>query len=231
VVFHQRRADPGAALSTRPVCLFDLDGTLIDSRPGIVACFRHALGALGRSCPAEDFLASTIGKPFRQVLADMLDTADGAIVERAVLAYRERYSTVGLYEACVYPGIVDMLAGLDDRTALIATSKTMMYATRVVDHFGLAPYFRGVYGAEPDGRLDRKDALLSHLLDAEGLRGVPAVMIGDRADDVRAAGANGLASIGVLWGYGSEQELEAAGADALCASPGQLGGCLSQIIE
>jgi phosphoglycolate phosphatase len=110
----------------------------------------------------------------------------------------------------------------------IATSKPTVYAERIVKHFGLEPHFRKVYGAELDGRYDNKAELLAHLLAEECIRPEAAVMIGDRAADVVAAKANGVQSVGVLWGYGSEQELRDAGADVLCSSPWELRRHLSR---
>ena len=107
------------------------------------------------------------------------------------------------------------------------TSPAAVYADRIVKHFGLAEHFRKVYGAELDGRYDDKAELLAHLLATEAVPPDSAVMIGDRAGDVRAAKANGLRAIGVLWGYGSERELVDAGADVLYRTPDELANLLS----
>ena len=210
------------ALTSR-VLLFDLDGTLTDSRPGIVRCMRHALERLSAPCPADDVLASHIGEPLVTAFAALLATSERALVHRALTLYREEYAVTGLYDNHVYPTIPETLASLAGRARLyVATQKFGEYAERIVEHFGLRPYFAGVWGTDYDGRLGDKTAVIRELLHVERVSPANAVMIGDRAMDVRAAHANGLRSVGVLWGYGSRAELAGAGADALCEAPGLL---------
>ncbi len=204
--------------------LFDLDGTLTDPRPGFVRSIRYALDRLGRPCPADDGLASFIGPPLRSTFATLLGTADRGLVERAMSLYRERYADVGLYENDLYDGVAEMLETVSGQAGalFVATSKPAVYAERIVKHFGLGRYFRGVYGAELGGRFDDKADLLAHLLALEDLRAGAAIMVGDRASDMVAARVNGARAIGILWGYGSEAELVGAGAEALCRAPAHL---------
>jgi len=211
-----------------PTPLFDLDGTLTDARPGIVACIRHAVEGMGHPCPADDVLATFIGPPLRGTFAALLGTTDPDRIEAAMARYRERFGVTGLFENRVYDGIPEMLAAVGAKvsSAFVATSKPTVYAERIVRHFDLAQHFARVYGAELDSSLDDKATLVAHLLAREGIARGNAVMIGDRAADVRAAHANGLRAIGVLWGYGSERELREAGADVLCADPRVLVACL-----
>ena len=213
------------------VLLFDLDGTLTDPRVGMVRSIRFALDRLARPCPSDDVLASFVGPPLRGTFAVLLDTEDRARIEEAMSLYRERYADVGLFENCVYDGVPEMLeAARGAASALfIATSKPAVYADRIVKHFGLDHHFAGVYGAELDGRFDHKTDLLAHVVITERVAPETAVMVGDRASDVLAARTNGIRSIGVLWGYGSEQELVGAGPEALCASPDELAPRLSQL--
>ncbi len=212
-----------------PAFLFDLDGTLTDPRVGIVGCLRYALDRLGRPSPDEDVLASCIGPALRRSFAMLLDTRDGALIEEATRLYRERFDTVGLFENRVYDGVPDMLERLRPARLLVATAKMARFAERIVTHFGLAPYFSGVYGAEPGGRFDDKADLIAHMLRREGLAPEATVMIGDRGFDIVAARANGLRAVGVLWGYGSERELREAGADRLCAKPAELPAVIAQL--
>lgn len=211
------------------VLLFDLDGTLTDPRPGFVGSLRHALERLGTACPDDDVLASFIGPPLRGTFATLLQTADRALVERAMSLYRERYGEAGLFENEVYDGIREMLETVSGQASalFVATSKPRVYAERIAKHFGLDRYFARVYGAELGGRFDDKADLLEHLLAAEKVRADTAVMVGDRATDIVAARANGVRAIGVLWGYGSEAELVEAGAEGLCSAPAQLARCLA----
>jgi phosphoglycolate phosphatase len=211
--------------------LFDLDGTLTDPRPGFVRSIRYALDRLGRACPADDVLASFIGPPLRSTFATLLGTADGGLVERAMSLYRERYADVGLYENDIYDGVTEMLETVSGQACalFVATSKPAVYAERIVKHFGLGRYFRGVYGAELGGRFDDKADLLAHLLAREDLRAGAAIMVGDRASDMVAARVNGARAIGILWGYGSEAELIGAGAEALCPAPAHLARRVSEM--
>jgi phosphoglycolate phosphatase len=124
--------------------------------------------------------------------------------------------------------VVDMLAESRGRASrlYVATAKARTYAVRVLEHFGLSGYFDGVYGPGLDGRFDAKAELIHHLLDVERVAPDQALMVGDRAVDVLAARANGLAGVGVLWGYGSREELVEAGALELCEAPEHLVRCL-----
>lgn len=215
---------------THHVLLFDLDGTLTDPKSGIVGSLRFALSQLKAPCPTDDALANYIGPPLRGSFATLLGTDDSDRIEEAMQLYRQRFADTGLFENRVYDGVPEMLdrAGSAATAVYVATSKPAIYAERIVQHFGLAKHFRKVYGPELDGRYEDKAELLAHLLSRESVAAEAAVMIGDRAADVRAAKKSGVRSIGVLWGYGSERELIDAGADMLCATPGELGDCLGQ---
>jgi phosphoglycolate phosphatase len=212
----------------RTVFLFDLDGTLTDPKAGIVGSIRFALDRLQIADPGDDVLAGYIGPPLRATFAALLGTTEALRIEEAIAFYRQRFAASGLFENRVYDGVPAMLTHIGRAAAAmyVATSKPAVYADRIVKHFGLAGHFRKVYGPELDGRHDDKAQLVSHLLAEEQLAPDIAVMIGDRAADVRAARANGLQSIGVLWGYGSERELVDAGADILCRRPEDLAGHL-----
>lgn len=211
-------------LRTPTTILLDLDGTLIDPAPGILGCCRHALKALGCPVGPEEDLRWVIGPPPRASFARLLGGRGD--LEEAVRIYRARYGETGLFEAAVYPGVVETLAALRARghTLLLCTSKARPFAERIVEHFALAPWLAGVYGAELDGRLDDKGDLIAHLLEAERIKPEAAVMVGDREHDMRAAARHGMAGIGVLWGYGDEAELRRAGATTLIAAPEELPG-------
>lgn len=202
--------------------LFDLDGTLTDPGEGITACFRYALERLGRPSPPAEELARYIGPPIRPAFGELLQSEDARLIEEAVVFYRERFAAVGLYENRVYDGVPEMLAGLRaaGRLLYVATSKPQPYAEEVLRHFSLDSYFEDVQGNELGGRLDDKVDLVRELLERRGLRADSSVMVGDRRHDVRAARENGLRSVGVTYGYGSEEELKDAGADHVVGGPG-----------
>ena len=204
---------------SRPVLLFDLDGTLSDNYEGISRSIRYALERLGASAPDETTLRTCVGPPLRESLARLLPSPDATAIEAALAAYRERFHDVGWRENTVYEGVPEALAALAAAGArmYVCTSKPEVFATRIIAHFGLDALVTRVYGVDLAGALDDKRTLLAHLLATESLQADRAIMIGDRHLDVRAAQANGTRAVGVLWGYGSEAEL--VGAERLLATP------------
>jgi phosphoglycolate phosphatase len=150
------------------------------------------------------------------------------VVEQAVALYRERYADVGWRENTVYDGIEDAVARLARAMPVyVCTSKPAIFAQRIVTLFGLAPYVRRVYGTDLDGALDDKAKLFAHAARSEGFDPEAAVLVGDRAQDVRAARLNAARAIGVLWGYGSREEL--AGADAVVAAPSAIDDAIAAL--
>lgn len=202
--------------------LLDLDGTLVDPAVGILGCYRHALAAIGFEADAADDLRWVIGPPLRKSFAKLFGERHD--VEEAVRLYRERYSDTGIFEAEVYLGVIDALAALRGAgfRLILCTAKARVFAERIVVHFGFAPHLAGVYGAELDGRFDDKGELIAHILKTEGLDPAAVCMVGDRDNDILAAGRNGAGSIGVLWGYGDAAELTGAGASRLVEAPRDL---------
>ena len=204
--------------------LFDLDGTLTDPGVGIVSCIRYALERLGRELPPDQALSRYIGPPLRESFGEILHTSDKCAIDHAVNVYRERYSTIGLLENEVYPGIPEALAQLSERgvTLFVATSKPEIYAQRILEHFGLAGHFRRIWGCELDGARSDKGELIAHVLLREKLARSETLMIGDRSHDAVGARANGIVPVGVLWGYGDEAELASAQCKMLLRSPLEL---------
>jgi len=200
--------------------VFDLDGTLTDNYAGISACITHALVRLGAAVPDEARLRACVGPPLRASFREFLATDEPAHIEQAIAHYRERFDVHGWQENVPYAGIEQALQRLaaDGYRMLVCTSKPQRYADRIVEHFGLRPFFEAVHGPDLAGALDDKRALLAHAIGERGIDPARALMIGDRAQDMRAAGANGVRGLGVLYGYGSREELLGAGAAALCAT-------------
>ena len=212
-----------------PTILVDLDGTLTDPAAGIIAAIRHAMTTLGAEPPPPSELRWTIGPPLRQTFPILL--GDGCDVEAAVAAYRAHYGAGGLFDATVYDGVfaaLDTLRAFPARL-LLCTAKAELFARRILDHFGLTPHFDGIYGPDLAGKLDDKGDLIAHMLAVERFDPADAVMIGDRANDVRAAARHGIPAVGVLWGYGDAEEL--AGAAALCAEPSALPATVRSLLS
>lgn len=199
--------------------LVDLDGTLLDPKPGILGSIQYALRCLGAPVPPIDDLAWAIGPPLRTTFPRLLGGAGRT--EEAVALYRENYRNGAMYEAVVYTGIPQALEALSAAGCrlIIATAKPHFFARPILEHFDLARHFTAIYGPELDGTNDSKADLIAHIIDRERVTSDAAIMIGDRQMDVAAAARNGMRAVGVTWGYGSTDELTAAGAAALCAAP------------
>jgi phosphoglycolate phosphatase len=196
---------------------FDLDGTLTNPKPGITRSIQYALERLGQAVPSGDELTWCIGPPLHASLKRLVGSDE--LADRALLLYRERFIDIGLFENEAYGGIEETLTALSatSERMFVATSKPAVYAERIIDHFGLQRYFERVFGSELDGTRTDKGDLLRYALDAAKVDPRMAIMIGDRSHDVVGARKNGMTAIGVLYGYGSEDELRSAGAHHICA--------------
>jgi phosphoglycolate phosphatase len=207
---------------------FDLDGTLTDPGEGFVACITHALSNLDCRTYSHAEIRKHVGPPLEETLAHLLD-GDDSKIKAAVALYRERYGREGYLENTVYPGIEKALRALrtNGLALFVATSKPVIFAERILAHFGLKGFFQGIYGSQFDGTHSNKAQLIAHVLKRESLVAASTVMIGDRRHDVVGALANGVRPIGALWGYGSREELSNAGAVLLCEHPSHLPAILS----
>ena len=208
------------------LCLFDLDGTLIDSEPGITACIRHALAKLDVPAPAD--LRPWIGPPLRHSFAPLLGH-DDARVELAVDYYHERFATLGWREHAVYPGIaaaVERLRQAGHRLAVV-TSKPVRHAAPILESLPFGGAFDGLYGPDPSSAHCEKATMIAAALADFGTAPHEAAMIGDRRYDIEGAVANGVTGIGVLWGFGSREELQEAGAHELARDPSHLAALLA----
>jgi len=194
--------------------LFDLDGTLTDPGIGITNGVMYALKKFNIEVEDHSELYKFIGPP----LLDSFEMFYGMSKEESQLAlqyYREYYKPYGLYENTVYDGIEDVLAELKNKglKLLLATSKPESFAVEILKHFGLEKYFDFIAGATMDEKRVKKAEVIQYALESCGITELSsAIMIGDREHDVLGAKEVGLKSIGVLYGYGSREELEAAGA-------------------
>ncbi len=211
--------------------LFDLDGTLVDSVPGIWASIRVAAAELGLPEPTPEQLRSMVGPPLEEGFAAAFGIgADD--VARAVLAYRAHYAAGAMYRATVYPGIPELLAGLraDGATLTVATSKPGDFAVAILDHLGLLPAFADVHAATMDGTVRHKEQVVAAALAAHP-DGASPVLVGDRAQDVRGARVHGLPCIGAGWGPAPDGELVAAGAAVVVGTPAEVPAALARLAE
>ena len=209
--------------------LFDMDGTLTDSQEGIVKSVIYALERLGRELPPRDTLTAFIGPPLHESFSAICGM-DEAETERAVCEFRDYFAHRGWAENAPYEGMAEFLAGL--RAAglrlIVATSKPETSAQKILKHFSLERYFDLICGSRPeDGASADKAIVVRTALTRAGVTG-RAVMVGDRRHDIYGAHANGLEAVGVLYGYGSCEELAAAGAEQLAADLNELKAILLQ---
>lgn len=192
--------------------LFDLDGVLADSRRPIIDCVNDALESLGFERRSDPEVEPIIGPPTEIGFGMLLGVPpEDPLVDRGVREYRARYSTA-LHATPSYPGVPELIAELaDDHLLGVATSKPRRYALPVLEAIGLAPLFAYVAGPEPGGPNDKRSMV------TEAMAALPeaTTMVGDRSYDMLAANTLGLRAIGVLWGFGSRDELVAAGAHEL----------------
>ena len=208
-------------------CLFDLDGTLTDPGEGITRSVAYALSFFGIEVKDRTTLYPFIGPP----LVDSFSTFYGFSPEQArqaVERYREYFSRQGIFENELYPGIKELLEDLKRHGVriLLASSKPELYARKILEHFQLLPFFDFVAAATMDDTRSKKTDVVRYALESCGISPDRAVMIGDRHHDIEGAKDNALESIGVLWGYGSREELSAAGATRLAESVPQLASLL-----
>ncbi|MBD2168230.1 HAD family hydrolase [Calothrix membranacea FACHB-236] len=204
-----------------PNILFDLDGTLSDAKPGITRSIQYALSELGYTPPDVDELSWYIGPPITETFSLLLKTTDETLLAQAISLYRDRFSTIGLFENILYPQIPETLKTLRTHgyKTFIATSKPYIYTIRIIEHFALSPLFDGIYGSELDGTRSVKGDLIGHILQRENLSPSTVFMVGDRKHDMIGAKHNQVAAIGVTYGYGTEEELKTHGADWIAHSP------------
>lgn len=200
--------------------LFDLDGTLTDSGEGVINCVMLALEHYGIATENKDALRYFVGPPLRESFLKAGVPEDK--IEEAIAIYRSRYIPIGIFENHPYEGIQELLAELKQRgfPLYVATSKPESMACTVLERFDLAQYFDLICGATLDNSRDSKDKVIAYLMSKIGPR--KAVMVGDTAYDVIGAAAHGIPTIGVTWGYGSEESMVSAGAEAIVSSPEEL---------
>lgn len=224
--------------TTVPV-IFDLDGTLVDPGRGIADGITTALSALGLPSPGQDRLSAMIGPKLSHAMVNIAGVPAGQL-EEAIRIYRDYYLSTGIAQGRLYPGVRALLAEYVEsgRPIAVATQKPGGLARIVLEHHGIASCFRAIRGAaaneaaaaaEPSGKTGIVAAALADLAMLWPVSAGTAVMVGDRAQDVAGAAANGLDCIGVGWGFALDGELQAAGAAAVVHSTRDLHDTISRL--
>jgi phosphoglycolate phosphatase len=208
------------------IIAFDLDGTLSDPIVGVCASINYALKKMGLPEKDQETVNRYIGPPLQEIFRDLLGEGNEGLIQSAITLFRERYFAIGYKENVLYPGITEMLDRLsvDGHTLYIATAKKTTIANTVADLFDIGKYFKEILGC---GLKREKHELLSEIKDRENIEHL--VMIGDRMHDMKAGKKCLCFCIGVLWGYGSREELLDSGADAICHSPDDIKGLIDTL--
>ena len=208
--------------------LFDLDGTLINSKPGITKCTQYALEFFGITEPDADKLECFIGPPLIESFQKYYGFSPDKAKE-AVAKYRERYHSVGIYECELYPDVEETLQRL--KTAgyriAMASSKPEVSCKQIMEHFGLSGYFDEIVGATLDGRIDSKISVLREVLRRLATRNLSELcLVGDTCFDALGAKEAGIDCVGVTYGFGSRRELLESGVIEVCNSMKEVGDYL-----
>lgn len=210
--------------------LFDLDGTIINSEQGITNCIRYVLDYWEMEHPPQEDLLCFIGPPLREQFMEVFgweyDKADYSVIK-----FRERFDTLGLFECELYPGIRKLIEDLDKEgyQVALASSKHEEACGRILQHFHLEPHFAGIFGATRDGKISTKKQVLEIALDKLQASKEETILIGDTRFDVLGAKEAGIDCIGVTYGFGTREELEAAGAVAVVDTAEEVGAYLKGI--
>ncbi len=204
--------------------LFDLDGTLTESHTGIINSIEYALSKFGLTNLSHELLMTFIGPPLTHCFKKHFGF-DESRAQKALAFYRDYFDRQGMYENRVYEDVEETLRQLKDRghRLFVATSKPETAAVAILKHFGLYKYFDYVAGATLDSSRCQKPDVIKYALETNSITDLSStVMIGDRVYDVEGAKQNGIQCVGVLYGYGNREELEAAGAICLAQKPSDL---------
>lgn len=204
--------------------LFDLDGTLTDSEPGIINSIEYALKKYGIEMENKADLRKFLGPPLKESFKQFCSFSEEK-AEQAVEFYREYFREKGIFENNVYQGVVELLEMLkaENKRLVVATSKPEPFTYRILEHFDLLKYFDFVAGSNMDNTRCKKDEVIAYALNSCGITDLQSVvMIGDREHDIIGANKVGIASIGVLYGYGDLKELETAGATYIAKNTSEI---------
>lgn len=205
--------------------LFDLDGTIINSQEGVTKCVAHVLKEWGMEQPPLESLRCFIGPPLQESFVKHFGF-DEEKTAAAIVKYRERYNTIGIFECEVYDGVRELIQELHAKgyKLYLASSKPEASCKRIMEHFELDTYFDGIYGASFDGKICTKEEVLEYLFGEMQLERSESILIGDTRFDALGAKDAGISCIGVTYGFGTEEELKEAGVVAIYDTAKEVGG-------
>ncbi|MBQ7758287.1 HAD hydrolase-like protein [Anaerotignum sp.] len=205
------------------IILFDLDGTLTDSAIGVINACQYMQKKMGMKVWDKADLKFIVGPPLMKTFTEDF-SMDKETAEQAMVTYREYYTTIGLFENSVYPGIEEMLENLKakGKRMAVATSKKEELAFRILEHFGIAKYFEVIGGDKREVGRDNKAKVIDYVLETMEAKKEDVIMVGDRMFDIEGAHAIGIPCIAVEFGYGDRAEFEEYGADFIAATAGDV---------
>lgn len=202
--------------------IFDLDGTVTDSQEGILQSLRYSFMRMKGNIPSDEILRSYIGLTLEEIYIRELGTEETSVIRQAVDFYRENFAEEGLYRNRLYQGIDSVIRDIHDSGAhlYIASIKPALYSTDILDNFKLKDYFRFIVGSNLDGSNSTKEKLISIVLDRHpDIETRRCIMFGDRKKDIEGAKFNGIASAGIVYGYGAYEEIVSAEPDYIVNRP------------
>lgn len=219
--YHEKGREYGIINVMIKNILFDLDGTISDSREGVVGCFQHTLRELTGSYSEESVIMNLIGIPIWTIFSELLQTDDEQLITKAIMIYRDKYAEIGITGNSVYPGMAELLSTLNENSysIYVVTMKNTQDSEKVVRHLGFDHLIQKTYGPNFEGYPDNKAELIRSALDENKLFPNDTVMIGDRKEDILAGKSNNVRTIGVTWGFGSSEEIAEASPDVICHMP------------
>ncbi len=211
--------------------LWDLDGTVLASKQGVFRSVEYALNRLSLPIPTESDLIAFLGPPLHEGFSKVCHVPN-ALVDDAVRLYREYYNGGGKLEASIFEGVADTLKLLQENgiPSFITTSKPQIFAKQILSHFQIDNLFSAIYGSELDGTRSHKDEVLRYCISEQHLDTDSIVLVGDRHFDVFGAQKVGIPCIGVLYGYGTRNELEKAGANHIVENASELQSLLLNVL-
>ena len=204
--------------------IFDFDGTLVDSLPGVVKTFKKAAEELASKNLEEKEIVCLIGKPLVQIISILFDTDDEFLVQRGCALFKKYYGKEGVYQNILYPGIKEMLESLKNQSCqlFVVSNKIDLFMNKILEQHKLKQYFTAVIGIDGTDKQSKKADYVKRLITRYKLKKKETVIVGDTENDIIAAKENYIYGIGITWGYGLESDLIEAKADGICHSPLEL---------
>ena len=201
--------------------IFDFDGTLVNSKPGVVKTFQKVVKEMILKQAKEQEIIQLSGKPLVQMISILLNTDDEVLIKKGSDLFREYYNKEGIYQNIVYPGVKEMLESFKDQSCqlFIASNKIELFINKILEQHNFKKYFTYVIGISVDDAQSKKSDLIQSILTNYKLNEEETIMVGDTKNDIIAAKKNLIYSVGITWGYGLENDLIKAGADKICRNP------------